>query len=375
MVIIKDEIHRNIELNEFEKKIMDSKEFQRLRKIKQLAMTYLVYPSATHTRFEHALGTTHLSSLICEKLGLDKEITQKIRLYSLLHDIGHTAFSHESEKILESLLGDHEKIGKEKILKGEIADILNTQFNPKEITELSKTFYGQIISSSIGSDRMDYLLRDSHNTGVAYGVIDSDRIIHTMFLDEKDKVLGISLRGLEAAESLLVGRFMMFSTVYLHHTVRIASAMLRRSISLSIESYSLSPEDFLLASDEEILLKLLNSKNENSKDLAKNLMNRKLYKVAHQCDYSQEIEKNAHTIRNKIKENFKGDFIIDFPVTFSSPPNIPVKVDNELHSLESLSALVNSLKNAEEKRKKILFLCEEKHREKLGEISKKVLSS
>lgn len=375
MVTIKDEIHRIIELNDLEEKIIDTDEFQRLRRIKQLALTHLVYPSANHTRFEHSLGTTYLTSLICDRLNIDKEKVEKIRLYALLHDIGHTAFSHESEKVLKPLFGSHDDLGNKKILNGEIADVIKERHNPKEIIEISQGFFGKIVSSSIGSDRMDYLVRDSHNTGVAYGVIDLDRIIHKMFLDQKKNLFGVTLGGLEAVESLLVGRFMMYSTVYLHHTVRIASSMLRNSISYALENNSLTKDDLLYSSDEVVVQKLLGS-GSRSKDLIRRILKRNLFKVASSPNYSTSLEKHLKEIKGEIEKKFTKPFEIDVPMPFSDSYDVSVvdKEDN-IHSLSQLSALVSSLKSAEESRRKILFICDSKDRKKLEQVSESVLSS
>ncbi len=372
-MIIKDEIHGNIELNEFEKKIIDTKEFQRLRRIKQLAMTYLVYPSATHTRFEHAIGTLHIADRICKKFSIEEELTQKIRLYALLHDIGHCAFSHESEKVLEPIVGTHEEIGKRKLLNGELADILNEQFKPKEIVDIGNSFYGQIVSSDLGADRMDYLLRDSRNTGVAYGIIDLDRVLHTLFLDEKKKLMGIDSSGLEAAESILIARFMMFSTVYLHHTVRIASAMIQRAIYSAIKN-GLSPEHFLDLSDEEALLALFNSGNEDAKFFADSLSNRKLLKAAYKFNYSKGFDKNSSKIESSLQSQAKGKILIDLPPTFSKPVSIVVNLEGTYTPLKQLSQLVQSLESAEESRKQILILSEEFEREKIAKLSEKLFA-
>ncbi len=373
MITLRDAVHRKIQLNQLERQIIDTWEFQRLRRIKQLAMTYLVYPSATHTRFEHAIGTMHLSSLICNQLNLDEELTQKIRLYSLLHDIGHSPFSHESEKVIKKYVGDHEEIGKKKILNGEIADILKHNFNPKEIVQLSESYYGKIISSDIGSDRIDYILRDYHNTGLAYGVVYSDSIIETTLLDQEQEVLALHEEGLEAAESLLIGRFMMFSTVYLHHTVRIASAMLKTAISSAFESNSLTPEEFISSSDEDILVKLKNSNNKTSKKLAKKLFKRELFKTSYSCQYTKELQNNLEKIRSQIKEKFQEDFIIDIPEDILKPTSISVLIKDELRPLGSVSSLVSSLKQAEQSRKKLLFLCNANDKEKLEIIVKNII--
>ena len=124
-MMIKDEIHGTIEFDALEERIIDTSSFQRLRRIKQMSVTNLVYPGANHSRFEHSIGTAHLSAVIARRLELGEEEIKKVKLYGLLHDIGHVAFSHEGEDVLKKYIGDHEEIGKKKILNGEIAEILS----------------------------------------------------------------------------------------------------------------------------------------------------------------------------------------------------------------------------------------------------------
>jgi len=128
-MIVKDPLHQNIYIDDFEKKLIDTPEFQRLRRIKQLGVTYLVYPGATHTRFEHSLGTMQVASRMCDQLGLEADEKEKVRIYGLLHDVGHAAFSHESEKAIESFCGNHEKIGKKKMQTGKLGETLKEKFS------------------------------------------------------------------------------------------------------------------------------------------------------------------------------------------------------------------------------------------------------
>jgi len=355
---IKDEMYGTIEFNDLERRIIDTSDFQRLRRIKQMAFTYLVYPGATHTRFEHSLGTTHLTSLISDKLGIDKDNKRKIRLYALLHDVGHVAFSHEGERALENFLGGHEKLGKRKMMEGELSDIIKENYKIEEL-DLSKSAEGRIIDSDLGADRMDYLQRDANNTGVAYGVIDTDRIVNKLCLEGNE--LCIEEGGLEAAEFLLIGRFMMFSTVYLHHTVRIAEAMLNRAIVAGIEDKTVAPEDFLSASDEGILMKLQGSYK--AKKYVDALLERKLYKAVNTLEPSEELN-NPETEKN-LSKKFECDVLVDYPHTFFKPIDFKVKTGSGLIPITEISELVKSLKTSEEKRKKVLILCPEEYREKV----------
>jgi len=360
-MIIKDEIYGMIEFDGLEKRIIDTPAFQRLRRIKQMSFTNLVYPGANHTRFEHSLGTAHLSGLIAERLGLDKDTKRKVKLYGLLHDIGHTAFSHEGEAVLAPLIGDHEALGAEKIGSGPIADILRENYGPAEILDLGKGREGQIICSDIGADRMDYLKRDALNTGVAYGVIDIDRIVHTLALDGGELV--IMEGGLEAAESLLVGRFMMFSAVYLHHTVRIATAMLARAIRLSLEDGTVRAEDFRELTDDDAIAVM--SRSKSARPYVEGLLNRRLYKEV-PSPLPGELRKlgmDAAGIEKALGGELGCEVLVDWPSPFSKSAGFMVKTDSGIKSITAISELVLSLEKAGEGRMRVLVLVPPGHRE------------
>jgi putative nucleotidyltransferase with HDIG domain len=367
MVIVKDELYGTIEFDETEGRIIDTKEFQRLRSVRQMSVTNLVYPGANHTRFEHSLGTSYLSSVIAGKLIGDEEERKKIKLFGLLHDIGHTAFSHEGEDVLKDYIGDHETVGKKIIEESGIADILNENYGVKKITEM----FGKemVVEADIGADRMDYLKRDAMNTGVAYGVIDMDRLVHTVSIAGKE--LCVKEGGLEAAESLLVARFMMFSTVYLHKTVRIATAMLQRAIKESIESKRISPEEFIWMGDEVAYWRMAME----GSGYAKGILERRLYKEVATIPQEKINREEAKKLEKELSGRFDCDIIFDYPTQFCKTVELKVlKKDGGLAPLVELSELVNSLRKAEEKRRRILVLTREEDRKKHGESIRKELA-
>lgn len=366
-MIIRDEVYGNIELTNTESRIIDTLDFQRLRRIKQMSFTYLVYPGATHTRFEHSLGAMYLAGRISEKLHLDKEVISKIRIYGLLHDIGHIAFSHDSEVVVSKYIGDHEEIGRGKISKGEIADIISENYKISEILDIEKSPLSQIVTSDLGADRMDYLLRDSKNTGVAYGIIDYDRIIHKLIIG---KELMIDEGGFEAAESLLIARFMMFSTVYLHHTVRVAASMYHRALAYALESDSIEPSLLLSASDDQILdlLAIL----PESRVYAQGLLRRRLFKEAFTLDYSSNSNINTSKLEKELSEKVSGIVMVEKDQQFFKTINFKVKTSNNVVPIFDYSDIVNSLKKSAEKRRKIRIICPQELREKTQAESKKL---
>lgn len=368
-MIIKDEIHGTVEFDELEEKIIDSVPFQRLRRIKQMSVTNLVYPGANHSRFEHSIGTAHLSSIIARRIGLNDDQVKKVKLYGLLHDIGHTAFSHEGEDVVKKYIGDHEELGKRKIIEGEIADILSENFRPNEIAEIGDSTYGSIIESDLGADRMDYLKRDALNTGVAYGIIDIDRIVHTIRM-EKGK-LYIEKGGLEAAENLLVARFMMFTTVYLHRTVRIATAMLYRAIEGAIGDGTVAPERFVELDDESAMAEIC--KSEIGGKYAHALFRRHLYKEVYSFQKNGWNPARTEKLEKFLSEKTNQDIIVDYPHQFFKSVEFEVKTDEGMYSISDISQLIQSLKKAEDYRMGVLVLAEEEVRKKFGSKIKKLI--
>lgn len=212
--------------------------FQRLRYIKQLGMTHLVYPGALHTRFHHAIGAMHLMGTaietLCNKGSLiTAEEKEGLTIAILLHDIGHGPFSHALEQtIIEGI--DHEDIS---IL---LMNKLNQQFNGKlslanEIFKgiYPKKFLHQLVSSQLDMDRLDYLNRDSFFTGVSEGVISSDRIIK--MLNVKDDIITVEEKGIYSIEKFLIARRLMYWQVYLHKTVIAAEQLLCKIFNRSRE--------------------------------------------------------------------------------------------------------------------------------------------
>ncbi len=203
--------------------------FQRLRYIKQLGMTHLVYPGAIHTRFHHALGAMHLMSLALEVLRnkghhISVEEEEAATIAILLHDIGHGPFSHALEHTLVNGIS-HEDIS---ML---MMDKLNEEFNGQLTSAINvfkgnyhRNFFCQLISGQLDLDRMDYLNRDSFFTGVSEGVISFDRIIK-MFNIVDDNLV-IEEKGIYSIEKFLIARRLMYWQVYLHKTVIAAEQLL-----------------------------------------------------------------------------------------------------------------------------------------------------
>ena len=212
--------------------------FQRLRYIRQLGLTHLVYPGALHTRFHHALGAMHLMGMAIETLRnkghqISHEEEEAVIIAILLHDVGHGPFSHAlEESIIENI--SHEDISSMLMNK------LNVQFGGRLAMSIEifngtypREFLHQLVSSQLDMDRMDYLNRDSFFTGVSEGVISSDRIIK--MLNVKDDQVAIEEKGIYSVEKFLIARRLMYWQVYLHKTVIAAEQLLAKILKRSRE--------------------------------------------------------------------------------------------------------------------------------------------
>lgn len=353
MKLIRDSVHGNLYLDEFEIKLVDKPQMQRLRRIKQLGFTYLVYPGANHSRFEHSIGTLHIASQIADTVELDDTEKKMVRSAALLHDVGHGPFSHVSEGVLDS---PHEYLTSRLIKESNLSNILSESFDPNEIIDIinGKGPLGQIISGELDADRMDYLIRDSHYTGVAYGTIDTGRLIHSMKLEDN---LIIEAKGIQAAESALIARYLMYPSVYQHHTTRIINSMFRRCMKWLFEAGTVDPKTIYQYDDSDIV-SIARTHKGKIKDVINRLDNRDLFKRVFSIKLSDlEEPKDVFKIKDskirKIELEIAEDLgspsdytIIDIPeYPFFNEMRTLVSVGNEYVKLNEISSLVSALKN------------------------------
>lgn len=259
----RDPIHVFIRVSSDERRVIDSRAFQRLRHIHQLALTCLVYPGATHRRFEHSLGVMELAGRVFDVItnpahilfdevrevlppNRDMDYWRKVlRIAALLHDVGHLPFSHAAEADLLPSGWNHERLTERLIDDPELSGLfsqLTPPIKPEVIKKLAvgrkhlknvtfsawEELLSEVITGDVfGVDRMDYLLRDAYHCGVAYGrfdhyrLVDCLRILPKQYADTDELALGIDEGGLHSAEALLLARYFMFTQVYLHPVRRI----------------------------------------------------------------------------------------------------------------------------------------------------------
>lgn len=249
----RDPVHGFIRLEGRECDVVDTPIFQRLRRVRQLALAHLVYPGAVHTRLEHTLGVVHVAGRLCEKLRIDGEHRRLIRLAALLHDIGHGPFSHPSEEVLSAVASDEERTragATDKIHELITRDIIRTDPDLRRLISdrdrediirlldegLGEPVYKDVVSGPLDADKQDYLLRDSHHCGVRYGIYDINRLHDVLCLvsDERGNTLAVDEDGVNTLEQFVLARYYLTTQVIAHKGRRITDAMLVRGLTLGV---------------------------------------------------------------------------------------------------------------------------------------------
>ncbi|HYM39258.1 MAG TPA: HD domain-containing protein [Thermoplasmata archaeon] len=304
---IVDAVHGTIRLEPLIQDLLETLEIQRLNSIRQLGLTYLVFPGANHSRIEHCLGVSWVANEMARALDLSEEERELVQAAGLLHDVGHGPYSHTLEHVLSRELAvDHMHLT-QRLITGEednvskedrkafpdvprIHEVLDAHgVSPREVAALIRgpaepgglfggrgvadehRYLGQIIHSPMDADQIDFLLRDAHYTGVSQGRIDIARLLLTLRLHHGS--LALDCKGLPALEGMLVARGLMYSSVYFHKTVRIAEQMLARAVERSEASIA----DVQKMVDHELLTWLVHQ-GKFQREIALRVRYRKLYK-------------------------------------------------------------------------------------------------
>ena len=289
--VVRDPLWNNIHLDREALAVVDTPAVQRLRYVRQLGHAFLVYPGATHTRFEHALGTYHLARRALTQLAesgarIGPADAQLIRLAALLHDIGHYPFSHALE---EAGLPAHEGLAQRHLSDGPLAaalaelgvsaDSLLTLIRGTREAAPHEPLAG-LVAGSLDVDKLDYLSRDASMCGVPYGVIDVDRLLASLTLAagrDGRQTIAVHEKGLAALESLLFAKYQMYRNVYWHHAVRSATVMFKRLVRRALADAHLRVDDVAVATDDGLLQEL---QGRDPTGLARALRERRLAKRA-----------------------------------------------------------------------------------------------
>lgn len=417
--IIHDPVHGSMRLSGIVLELVDTPEVQRLRGIRQLGLANLVFPGANHTRFEHALGVAHLVERLGYELELSEEKLDLLLAAAMLHDVGHPPYSHTLEYLMKEYLGkDHME------LMGDILQGKTSICGPSEIAELKRMkvpmaadvlsrrgiganelarlllgkhrvpYLGQIIHGDIDVDQMDYLLRDAHSTGVALGMIDVDRLMRTLVVHKNR--LAIASKGIEAVEGLLTARALMFTSVYFHHTVRIAEMMLANAVEFAIEyGGTVTKDNFYRLTDADLAERLY-AMSGYPHEIMMRLRYRRLFKTAYveerreitpiERKHLLETYGEWHHIRdlqNEIADEAgvpRGYVILDVPIVdilLSEPRlekvEVPVLADGKLIELSKLSTIAEALKKRHAPRYQLRVVSAREQVGKVRRAAKKVL--
>ncbi len=345
----RDPVHGFVHVSPKELKLVDSPEFQRLRRIKQLALTYLIYPGAMHTRFEHSLGVVELATRAFNAL-LNRDREGKIktslksadlspedactllRLSALMHDIGHLPFSHVGEEILPNGK-KHEDVTITIILKSSLRRVIDKEFGTETadrvatLLDKSRTvppallLLRKLISDQFDADRMDYLLRDSHHCGVEYGHFDYLRMLETIRVVEGAEgglELAIDRGGIHILEAMLLARYWMFTQVYLHKTRCIYDRYLREYMASWANGKFTNLLEVIKYDDDSIVESLRKDykggENPKMSELARRILDRRHHKVIFETnDHAggRDVRDNL-TLYARLKSHFSNNkFILD----------------------------------------------------------------
>lgn len=311
--------------------LIDSAEFQRLRRIKQLGLAMFTYQGAEHSRFTHSLGVMHVMTRALTLLGAHYPISAESRVAgragALLHDLGHGPLSHVVEKVFHF---HHEDWTRRIVLDGatEVNQILSS-FDPQLPEKLaslyrhtySPGFVSQLVSSQLDCDRMDYLLRDSLMTGAKYGIYDLEWVLHALRIDELDDRIYVESKGLYAVEEYLQARYYMFRQVYFHRTLRSAEAVLISALNRArtliergelnfrmagsvfekmLMAEEVTTTEYLQLDDTDVMFRLKEwsrDADEILADLATRLIHRRLFKA---IDLAEDVPESFWESANAI---------------------------------------------------------------------------
>ena len=319
---IRDPLWNTIHLDATAVRIVDTPEFQRLRYIRQLGLAHLVYPGATHTRFDHALGVYHLTSVALRHLrdrgGVAPEAWEGEELVpyaGLLHDIGHYAFSHALEELeAEHVPVHHEEVSQRFFASPTLRDALAPLglSAPDRIHEIISGESGLplrgLVSGSLDLDKMEYLRRDARFCGVPYGEVDVSRLLQGLALLEDPETgafeVGVHEKAIAALESLLFAKYQMFRNVYWHHGVRAATGLYKRIVEESVRAGLLDPEELIGPTDEELLHEIGRRAHEDDGEIAERIATRWLPALRHRRLPKRALELTAADLAGRQVEDW-----------------------------------------------------------------------
>ena len=379
MTTIKDSVHDHIAVEGVAAALLETPPVQRLRRIAQLGTVTMVYPSANHTRFEHSLGVYHLADRALAHLGIEGQQAERVRAAALLHDVGHSPYSHNVEDIVHRRTGKYHDDVAELLDRGAVARVLADHgLNPDRVAGLvgGDGELGQLVSGELDVDRMDYLVRDAHHTGVPYGTIDHERLVRELRFVDGELVLDEG--NVQTAESLLLARALMNPTVYAHHVARIAKSTLRRGTERLLSETDVTAAELRRWDDSDLLVAL--RRCDATAEYARRLSERDLYKRAVWAERTavpddlldadheaiRELERAVAQRANVSPESV----ILDVPTEPAMRESSSrVLVNGEVRRLGEQSTLVNAIRAAQSDQWRLGAYAPESDSERVGEAA------
>lgn len=357
----RDPVHGFIEVSALERELIDSEPFQRLRNIKQLAMTYLVFHGAEHTRFGHSIGVMHMVTRAFESAVKNGKpdwtevkiafYRQLLRLIALTHDLGHAPFSHAAESVFPVGM-EHEDFTRKIVLETEIRDIIDKigdafqkeygseyQITPELICDIYQgknpgpnmeyIFLKSFMDSEMDCDKMDYLLRDALYCGVNYGKYDVERLISCLTVYQNDGFPRLAIRsgGVQAFEEFMLARYFMFVQVYFHRTRRFFDKMYFLALKevLPGGTFPVDTREYLLWDDYRVWNLL--REHVGTSGACDNIVHRKVYpRVFETKTHPSEADfRNFRIMRKIIYDKFGKDCFIEDCSADKMPHKIPIR--------------------------------------------------
>lgn len=399
---VHDPLHGHIHINRLESMLISTREMQRLRRIQQLGLADIAFPGANHTRYEHSIGTMHVANMMGHALGLEEEDIRKVRIAALLHDVGHSAFSHSVESVLARNPGFIPLIEGERFSSHEmftsyiirnnfpgydtIASEVTSVFGADaseffleisamatgDIVQCRQPYLAQIISGDIDADRIDFLVRDSYHTGVSLGLIDVDQIVDSLTLKDGRVVLGghdsySEDMSLAAAESMLIARSHHYSAIIHNPVTQSVRAMLLRALEASLDTVEdkhevmhAVTEFFTTFNDGDLLDFIKQHGPASANSLLQRIREGRICRIAlrfnHQslkpgirmalstiARYGAARKMFEQELTRRLEQYYKIPVLIDLSVARGVPKSIRIIKGTDEHFLYDESALANGL--------------------------------
>ncbi|HKK48739.1 MAG TPA: HD domain-containing protein [Alkalispirochaeta sp.] len=360
---IRDPLWSHIYLSPAMMRLTNTAEFQQLSRIKQLGPTFLVYPGATHTRLNHSLGVFHIARRIMSRLVRHPE-TPSLTLpgvkaflaASLLHDVGHFPYTHSFKSLP---LAEHEHLTGRYVQHGELARHIrdDLRVDPAMVAAIVDEslpaqgndeirLYRSLLSGSLDPDKLDYLNRDAYFCGVPYGLQDIDFALSRL-VPVGYEGLGLEESGVSAVENILFSKYLMYRAVYWHRTVRVATAMIKKSIHQGLQDDVIQPEE-LYGLDDELFFSRFAGHPYPPFELISQVAARRLLKPAADIAYDATNPGHAkltqiaarHALEAALAQELRiPDYqvIIDLPDPVSFEAHFPIFVDGEPHEFAEKS--------------------------------------